>query len=490
MNAYDQLSQRFDKISQLQGAQAVLHWDMQTQMPRGGAEARGGQLGALETLGHDLMTDPRVADWLDTAEANPPENLWERANLREMRRQWRHANAVESRLVEALAVAGTRCGQVWQTARPVNDFKSYEPSQAEVFALVREIAAQKAAAFGCSPYDALIDQFEPGMGAARIDEVFAPLRARIPTLIDEVLGRTSPLGPQTGGIFPIERQKALGLRVMTAMGFDFDRGRLDISSHPFCGGVPDDVRMTTRYRSDSWLPAFQGIVHETGHGLYEQGLPAKWRHQPVGEARSMGVHESQSLFWEMQVARSKPFLQWLRPHVATELGVEATVEDLYRRATAVKRGLIRVDADEVTYPAHVLMRFELEQKLVAGELRVADLPEAWREGMTRYLGVAPDTDRDGCMQDIHWTDGAVGYFPSYTLGAMIAAQLASAMRDSDFDLDGHAARGDLEPVRAWLLEKIHAQASVVETDDLIVAATGRPLSAATYLAHLEARYLG
>jgi carboxypeptidase Taq len=489
--AYTALTRHFARMSSLRGAQAILGWDMQTMMPKGGAESRGQQLATLEGLSHELMTDPRVGDWLDAA-ASEASSLgpWEAANLREMRRAWRHATAVEGRLVEALAIAGARCTSVWREARPNNDFASYAPLQAEVMSLVREVAAQKAAAFGVAPYDALIDQYEPGMTAARVETLFEPLRARLPGLIAEALERQGAAASPATGTFPTSAQKELGLRVMEALGFDFTHGRLDVSAHPFCGGTPADVRMTTRYREDTWQPAFHGIVHETGHGLYEQGLPADLRDQPVGEARGMGVHESQSLFWEMQVARSPGFLRWVAPLVSEAFGAATDPADLTRVAHVVKRGLIRVDADECTYPAHVMMRFELEQRLVAGTLAVSDLPEAWRDGMSRHLGVTPPDDRDGCMQDVHWTDGAVGYFPSYTLGAMIAAQLASAMRADLGDPSDLASRGDFAPMLGWLRARVHSQGSLHDTDALVARATGAPLSATAFLAHLERRYLG
>jgi carboxypeptidase Taq len=489
--AYEALTRHFARMSSLRGAQAILGWDMQTMMPKGGAESRGQQLATLEGLSHELMTDPRVGGWLDQAEAGSASlGAWEAANVREMRRAWRHATAVEGSLVESLAVAGARCTAVWREARPKNDFAAYAPLQAEVMGLVREVAAQKASAFGVSPYDALIDQYEPGMTAARVEVLFAPLRARLPGIIAEALERQgSPAAPATGS-FPTAAQKSLGLRVMEALGFDFTHGRLDVSAHPFCGGTPADVRMTTRYREDTWQPAFHGIVHETGHGLYEQGLPVAWRDQPVGEARGMGVHESQSLFWEMQVARSPGFLRWVAPLVSEAFAAPVDAGALTRVAHVVRRGFIRVDADECTYPAHVMLRFELEQRLVAGTLAVADLPEAWREAMGRHLGVTPPDDRDGCMQDVHWTDGAVGYFPSYTLGAMIAAQLAEGLRRDLGDPSDLAARGDFAPMLSWLRTRIHGEASRLETDALVAQATSSELSAAAFLAHLERRYLG
>lgn len=492
--AYATLRQRFARISHLRDAQGMLEWDNQTMMPEGGAEARGEQLATLSSLSHELMTAPDMADLFAAASQEEALSDWDKANVREMQRAWRHATAVEARLVEALSIAGTRCNAIWRKARPANDFSSFAPALEEVMGLVREVAAQKAAALGCEPYDALIDQFEPGMTAASIGEVFAPLREQLPALIEEVLERQSQRMPgfEPVGPFSVARQKELGLRVMKAIGFDFHHGRLDVSAHPFCGGIPTDIRMTTRYREDVWLPSLMGIVHETGHALYEQGLPREWAGQPVGTARSMAIHESQSLMWEMQIARSPAFIAWLAPHVREVFdvsGAEWEATNLTTLSHRVERGLIRVDADEVTYPAHVLLRFGLEADLVAGRIAVRDLPEAWRAGMKELLGIEPDSDRNGCMQDIHWTDGSVGYFPSYTLGAMTAAQLAQTARQQVLELDEQLREGEFGALLSWLQTHVHRKASLLSTSELVVSATGSPLSAAPFLAHLRQRYL-
>ncbi len=493
MTAYDDLRRQFHVIASLQQARGFLEWDMQTVMPEGGADARSEQLAALQTVCHERMTDPRIPEWLDRA-ADQVQDPWDMANLREMRRSWEHTAGVEPRLVEALARAGTKCTMLWRRARRDNDFASWEPAQQEVVDLVRELAAQKGERLGLAPYDALLDQFEPGMTAARVEEVFAPLTDAVPGLIDEVieLQEREPAPLDLGGSFPIERQRELALEFMQALGFDAQRGRLDVSVHPFCGGGPDDVRITTRYREDEFLSSLMGVLHETGHALYELDLPAAWQTQPVGRARSMGVHESQSLSIEMQLSRSRPFIDFALPRWKAAFGNDGPawqVDNIVRRVQRVERGLIRVDADEVTYPMHVVLRFELERSLVAGDLRVADLPGAWRDGMRARLGIVPDDDRDGCMQDIHWTDGAFGYFPSYTLGAMIAAQLFDAMRSDHGDLDERVRSGDIGVVTGWLREKVHQHASLYDTGTLISKATGRPLDARSFLAHLRRRYV-
>jgi carboxypeptidase Taq len=279
---------------------------------------------------------------------------------------------------------------------------------------------------------------------------------------------------------------------MAAIGFDFDHGRLDTSLHPFCGGVPDDVRITTRYDETDFSRTLMGVLHETGHALYERGLPMAWRRQPVGVARGMSVHESQSLLIEMQVCRGRPFLEFAAPLFREAFGQGGSAwhaENLYRRATRVERGFIRVDADEVTYPAHVILRYRLERALIAGDLAVGDLPAAWNEGMKTLLGVVPPDDRRGCLQDIHWYDGAWGYFPTYTLGAMTAAQFFAAVSKALPDLPAAIRQGEFAPLVGWLRREVHGRASLLETDDLLVAATGRTLDPAVFKAHLEAKYI-
>ena len=282
------------------------------------------------------------------------------------------------------------------------------------------------------------------------------------------------------------------MRLMTRLGFDFDHGRLDISLHPFCGGTPDDVRITTRYDESDFRGALMGVLHETGHAMYERGLPAGWRRQPVGEARGMAVHESQSLLVEMQACRSREFTEFLAPvlrEVFGRSGPEWEAENLYRLNTRVKRSFIRVDADEVTYPAHVILRYRLERALIDGSLVLKDLPGAWNDGMRTLLGIVPPDDRLGCLQDIHWYDGAFGYFPTYTLGAMLAAQLFDAAKRADPTILPGIAGGDFAPLFAWLRAHVHGKGSLLSAAELVMQATGRPLDARIYERHLETRYL-
>jgi carboxypeptidase Taq len=495
MTAYQQLKERFRRIGAIEQAISVLHWDTAAMMPEGGAPARAEQLATLRLVAHQHLTAPEIDALLDEARAaNDLLGPWQRANLREMRRRWLHAAAVPGELVEVESRACSACEAVWRRARVENDFAAVLPGLERVLRAEREIAAIKAERLGCSPYEALLDQYEPGGSVATIDRLFDEIASFLPDLLENVLAHQAPLPlpPVAPGPFPIETQRRVAMTLMGRIGFDFAHGRLDVSAHPFCGGIPDDVRITTRYNESDFARALMGVLHETGHALYQRGLPPEWRLQPVGRARGMAVHESQSLLLEMQVCRSRAFLTHAAPVLREAFGgdgPEWDVDALYRRQIRVGRGLIRVDADEVTYPAHVILRYRLERAMLAGDLVPADLPGAWAEGLRALLGVAPDTDREGCLQDIHWYDGNWGYFPTYTLGALIAAQLFEAARREITELMPAIAAGQFSPLLRWLREHIHSKGSLLSTAELVEETTGRPLGTASFQQHLRDRYL-
>jgi len=492
MSAYHELEARFKRISDVRGALAVLYWDRAAMMPPGGHHARAEQIATLRRIVHETLTGPRTGELLAAAEAGRGElDEWQTANLREMRRTFAHATALDGALVAALARASANAEMIWRKAREAADFSMLRPALEEVVRLTRQEAQAKAAALGLAPYDALLDGYEPGVTSAEVDRLFAPLTSSLPDIVERVLARQKDPLPITGD-FPIARQKALGERLMRALGFDFEHGRLDESLHPFCGGVSDDVRMTTRYDETDPTFALMAILHETGHALYNAGLPKAWRQQPVGDARSTAVHESQSLLVEMQVCRSRRFIDYLAPQLRETFGRDDdtfSAENLHRRAIRVERGFIRVDADEVTYPLHVILRYRLEKALVEGALEVADLPGAWNDGMRELLGIVPPDDRLGCLQDIHWSVGAIGYFPCYTLGALMAAQLYQAAVAADPRIEEGIGRGDFRPLLAWLHANVHEQGKRYETQELITRASGRPLETPPFLDHLDARYL-
>ncbi len=494
MKTYQQLEQRFSRISNLDSAHGLLDWDQQTMMPDGAADSRAEIKATLEVLSHELMTDPSVSDWLDAAEGADGLDDWRRANLDEMRRRWRHATAVPADLVEANAKAISKCEMAWRTARRDSDFKALLPSLSALLDVQRQIAACKAESLGVSLYDALLDQWEPGGSSAAIDTMFEDLAAYLPETIEAVLEHQAkrPAVETPQGPFPVEAQREIGTRLMGAVGFDFERGRLDVSLHPFCGGATNDVRITTRYDEDNFVKALMGVLHETGHALYEQGRPADWLQQPVGSALGMSMHESQSLIIEMQACRTREFLEFAAPLLREGFGMDGdawAAENLHRLYTSVARSFIRVDADEVTYPAHVILRYRLEKAMIAGDLALTDLPGAWNDGMQELLGVVPPSDALGCLQDIHWPGGAWGYFPTYTLGAMAAAQLFEAACQADADILPGIARGDFSPLVGWLRGNVHRHGSRVPADRLMTEATGRPLDADAFKRHIQRRYL-
>ena len=494
-SAYVDLETRFKRHRLLSDVSGMLSWDMATLMPEGGAAPRSEQLAMLSVMGHQMMISPELGDLLTAAEENADDlTPWQAANLREMRRAWVHAAAVPEDLVEAASKAKSACEMAWRAAKPANDFKAVLPTLTEVLNLSRQIAAAKAQMLGCGLYDALLDQYEPGGSSGRIDEIFAPLEAALPDLIADVLEKQRREGAPLPleGPFDLGLQRQLGERMMRAVGFDFNQGRLDVSRHPFCGGIPEDVRLTTRYDEADFTSALMGVLHETGHAQYERQLPRDWRYQPVGQARGMSLHESQSLLVEMQACRSDPFLAFAAPifkEMFAGSGPAWEVDNIVKLYRHVTPGMIRIEADEVTYPAHVILRYRIEKDLIEDRMALTDLPGIWNAQMKHLLGIVPQTDTQGCLQDIHWFDGAWGYFPTYTLGAMAAAQIFAALKEQVPDWADDLAAGDFSPLMEWLGRNIHSQASVASTDEILIRATGRPLCAASLLSHLNTRYL-
>lgn len=493
MSAYQKLIQHAHKVSHFQHLSAIASWDQAAVMPSGGHTARSGALAELSVYIHQLLTQPELAEWFADASEEALTNE-QRASLREMKRQWQQANVLPDDLVQAKSLAGSRCEHAWRTQRKENDWVGFASLWSEVVTLSREEAQIRAEASGSTPYDAMLDIYEPGINSSSLDHLFSDVKTWLPRLIDTIIEHQSHhtfLKPE--GPFAPEKQKALGLEVMQLLQFDFQHGRLDESAHPFCGGVPSDVRITTRYSDDECVQSLMGIVHETGHARYEQGLPTSWAGTPAGLARSMGIHESQSLFFEMQLGHHPAFIQHIAPlaqrHFSHSDPRSFSAQNLHSLYNRVEKGLIRVHADEATYPAHVILRYEIERDLINGQLHYTDVPDAWDEKMQAYLGLSTAGEfRNGCMQDIHWTDGSFGYFPSYTLGAMYAAQFMAAMKKS-VDVDGAIHSGDLSPIFNWLSEKIWSKGSLLTTDELVKQATGETLNPEHFKAHLMNRYL-
>ena len=494
LSPYQQLEQEFRRLHAFRGALSLLRWDAAVMMPRGSADVRGEQIAALETEHHALLTTPKVARLLERAEAGASQlDDWPLANLREMRRQRDHAIATPPTLIARLAKATARAEVFWVEARKANDFKLFAPHLEEVVHLVRDRAALLGQARGLAPYDALVEVFTPGISTADIDTIFKALARKLPSLIHaaiELQAQHAP--PPLAGKFSVAKQRQLAIEVLKAIGFPFDRGRLDESEHPFTEGVPGDMRVTTRFDANDLFSGLLGAVHETGHAMYDLGLPQQWRDQPVGHDRGLALEESQSLLFEMNLCRSRAFARYLRPLLEKFLpveGAEWNEDNLFRHLIRVRRSLIRMDDDELTYPVHIMLRYELERKILDGTLPIAELPEAWHAMVDQRLGLRATNDTEGCLQDIHWAVGHFGYFPSYALGAVIAGQLNEALRAARPSLDEELSTGQFSGVLDWLRDNVHGLGARLPVKDLIKEATGKPLTAAPYLRYLESKYL-
>ena len=493
MSAYQQLEAVFSQHAHLQHVQAITGWDEAVMMPIGGGAARAEALAALEGVMHTCLVSPKIGDWLQMAHEDSSLDPWQQANLCWMEKKYVDATLIPNDLIQAQAKASVESEQAWRVARAENDWSSFAPKLQKTFDLVKEVAGLRAAHWGCSAYDVLLNDYVPGFNQNSIDTLFDPLERELPYLLQQITAsqQTQSVKPCCGP-FSIDKQRQLGLEVMALLSFNFDHGRLDVSHHPFCGGVASDVRITTRFDEHDFVSALMGICHETGHGRYEQGLPKKWSHQPVGEALGMAVHESQSLFVEMHLCRSYEFIRCLVPLLVKYFGAHEafTEENVYKLYTRVQPGLIRVDADEVSYPLHVIMRYKIEQQLFSGAVGISDLPELWNSYMQHYFNLSTLTnDKDGVMQDVHWPSGAFGYFPAYTLGRLIAAQLHHQVAQDLPNLSREMAAGQFDSVFDWLHTYIYSKASSQSSQQLMLDATGQDLSADSFLAYVKQKYV-
>jgi carboxypeptidase Taq len=492
---YDQLLESLRQADVLRSVTGLLSWDQETMLPRRGTELRAEQVAMLSSMVHERQTNPRVGEWLSASEED--EELTSdaaiAANLREIRRNYERAVLLPPALVRELAQTTTLAVQAWREARERSDFPAFAPWLERIVRLSRSQAECYGGTTGDSLYDALMEGFEPGARSAEVRVVFDELRGQLTPLIRAAAesGRRPDDRLHTMRI-PIERQVRFNAMVAAQIGFDMDAGRLDTSTHPFCSGIGyGDTRLTTRYREDGFPDALSSTLHEGGHGLYEQGLPkAAYPGQPLSEDASLGIHESQSRLWENMVGRSAAFWEWLLPVASRELTREldtVSVEEAYAAMNRVEPGLIRVESDEATYNLHIMLRFDLERSLLAGDLSIADLPEAWNARMREDLGVEVPDDRRGVLQDVHWSSGLIGYFPTYTLGNLYAAQFWAAIGTEIRGLDEQVARGEFSMLLEWLRENVHRHGRRYRAGELCERITGAPLSAAPFVRYLAAK---
>ncbi|MDA1007783.1 MAG: carboxypeptidase M32 [Planctomycetota bacterium] len=491
---YESLVHAISDASLIGASASILSWDQETMMPEQGVELRSRQMAQLARLSHEALTKPAIGHLLSSSESSAEVKECPRraASVREMRRDYERSSKLPARLVEQLARVASTAQHEWAIARKNSDFKHFLPHLNQLVELNREQADCLGIPEGGERWDALADGYEPGCRAAHVEQVFLPLRVRLQKLLDEVRGsKVSPSDRFNQTKFALEGQRSLMRFAAESLGFDFARGRLDESSHPFCGGSHcRDVRMTTRYKESCVNDALGSTIHESGHGMYEQGLPFQHFGTPLGQAVSLGIHESQSRLWENQVGRSESFWRWIAPNLASHLGNVAdgfSSAELYGAANLVEAGFIRVESDEATYNMHIMVRFELERALIGGSLDPKDLPEVWNAKYKEYLGLTVPEDRVGCLQDVHWSMGAFGYFPTYTLGTLYAAQFFEAARKAIPGLDEGFAKGEFKPLLVWLNENIHVHGRQFLSGELCERVTGSPLSAEPFMRHLEGK---
>ncbi len=494
--AYDELVRLSREASLLGGTAGLLGWDQEVLMPAGGIAYRGRQLAQLARLRHEIMTSRRMSDLLAACEDDPAITGEPRSaaavNVRELRRDHDRAARLPAALVEEEARLASESQHTWSEARGRADFAHFRPVLERVVDLLRRKADCYGWAEAGEVWDALAEDYEPGCTAAEVEAVFTPLRDRLAALVRDLMDRGTPPATEFNAlVLPVADQKRFVRFVSESIGFDYDRGRLDVSTHPFCSGShPGDVRLTTRFHDANVNDALGSTMHEAGHGIYEQGLPMDHWGTPMGSSVSLGIHESQSRLWENQVGRSRAFWEWLHPRLGEFFGDRTrglALDDVFGAANVVRPDFIRVEADEATYNLHIMIRFELERQLLRGDLDVADLPEAWNARYRELLGIEVPDDAKGCLQDIHWSMCAMGYFPTYTLGNLHAAQLFEAAGRELGDLDAMFRRGEFEPLRRWLNRTVHAHGRRFRAAELCEEVTGEPLSAEPLMRHLESK---
>jgi carboxypeptidase Taq len=487
------LHERATTIADLGHIHSLLFWDQNTVMPPNGAAARGDQAATLETIAHERLTDPELGRLLDALEpwaAEQDPDADDVRLMRELRRDFEKAVRVPTSLAAEASRAAALGQAAWQEARAAADFGRFR----DALALQLELRHRYVACFEGfeHPYDVLLDDFEPGMTTAKVRPLLAELVDGLVPLVAEVADDAPrPEGGPFGGPYAVEDQRRAVMDILEGIGFDPDGWRLDVAPHPFAQRIaPGDVRITTRYDLHDFTGAYFGSLHEFGHGLYEAGIPDRFGRSPLGSPVSLGVHESQSRLWENVVGRSRPFCAWALPRLAANLpgALDGTsVDELYRGVNTVHRSLIRVEADETTYNLHIVLRFELELALIEGTLAVDDLPHAWNDGMHRMLGLDVPDDAQGVLQDVHWGAGLIGYFPTYTLGNLMAAQLWETLRAELVELDAQLEAGDFAPLRDWLRERIHVHGRKLPPAELLDRVTGQELAVAPFLRYLRAK---
>lgn len=495
MKAYKKLTEIFHKIDKIQHAITFLQWDQLVMMPPGGNESRSQSLAELTTLCHSLLTSAEVGELIAEAREDHQYDNETQVSIKEMDRTYSRAACLPTDLVTKKSLAGSTCEHGWRTQRDENDWEGFLKNFREVVTLAREEAQarqEQSTIHFETPYDAMLDLYCTGDDSKKINDIFSLLKNKLPDLLQLAVEKQPPKTPLPQGSYPTEKQLGLNRKLMEYLGFDFSKGRIDLSLHPFSTGDLGDQRITTRFTDNEFLEALLATAHETGHASYESGLPIKFRGLPIGRARNMCLHESQSLLFEKHIFLSRHFFTFFFREIFTyfpETGA-LSAEQLWQNCCHVEPSYIRVEADEVSYPLHVIVRFEIEQDLINNTITPEDIPEIWDEKMFSYLGLRTGNNhRIGCLQDIHWTDGSFGYFPSYTIGAINSAQLFQAIKREYTDWPTMLEKGEVAFIREWLDKNIWKHSSQLSSQEIMNRATGDETAAQYLLNHITARYI-
>jgi len=494
INFYKKLEKKYQEISLLYEAMGILSWDRSTFMPNKSIDGRTDQLSNLYIISHKMLKDKKFFNCIKNSEKLKSLNKWEMKNLKLIKKEYILNNILDKKLLKRISEATSDCEMSWRLAKKRNDFKSLIPKFEEVLKLRKIEAKIKGKVLNCSAYDALLNNHEENLNSNKIDKIFNQLISFLPDFLKEVLifQKKNKKINFINDKINLNLQEKLGRLLMEKVGFNFSTGRLDISMHPFCGGAYKDARITTRYNQNNFVESLMGVLHETGHALYNLGLPERWKYQPVGNSLGTVVHESQSLFIEMQICRSLEFLKFASPYIKKvfkKKGNKWGYSNLYKIYTYVTPSFIRVDADEVTYPLHIFVRYKIEKELIEGNMKVKEIPKVWNMFMKKYLGIEPKNNKDGCLQDIHWFDGTFGYFPTYTLGALYAAQFFAKAKEQIPSLSNQISKGRFTKLLEWLRDNIHQKGSLYTSDELIKKVTGEELNIEYFKKHLINRYL-
>lgn len=471
MKEYTILEKKFKQIGILNSIHGILHWDNSTYMPNNVQAERSLQISCLSNMIRDVLSDPEILNLVESVDPHSLDQI-QRSNLQLMKKNIRETQFISQDIIDKKIEISVKSGALWRIAKQKSDFSIVTDVLEEMIDITREYAKVRGEIFNLDPYDALLDIYDPGRIQQHLDVLFKELNP----ILHQSIKKKRSIPKNIEGIFPIDQQRQLSLKIIKDLGFDLSKGRLDVSAHPFCGGGIEDVRLTTWYSESDFTKSLYSTIHETGHGLYCQGLPKEKRYQPVGNFLSYSIHESQSLLMEKQVGLSWEFCEYVTPLINKYLNANVSTQQLYENINNVKPSLIRVESDQITYHLHIMIRYEIEKSLIKGEIKAKDLPSIWNEYYKQYLGIVPNNDSEGILQDMHWYHGYIGYFPSYSTGAIAAAQIFNKILKDIPNIKDQIKTGNFIDLVKWLRKNIHSVGSVfLNGDDLLLNVTGSKL---------------